>query len=103
MKKKHWKIVDGKLPDDLKAELDGWLANYSPEKVLGNPVRPPWMAFPDDPPNSMRWRMGGGEDFIDMFCKWYGEQTSEERQTFKDKFPIPPEWQKFMNRRDSEE
>ena len=63
----------------------------------GPPLLPPWTVF-SDPPSSMRWRMGGGEDVMNDWW-WYWEGlTPDQRRTYFDEHPVPDEWKDWAAR-----
>ena len=45
---------------------------------MKNYVIPPWVLY-DDPPSSLMWRMGGGEDHIDKFRAYWSSLTITEK------------------------
>lgn len=63
-----------------------------------SPPHPPWKEFPE-PPISMRWRMGPGEDYMDQWSSfWRGLTENEKREYFASNKP-PSEWTEWAERR----
>ncbi|MFN0064317.1 MAG: hypothetical protein ACKVPX_17550 [Myxococcaceae bacterium] len=59
--------------------------------------KPPWEAFPE-PPTSMRWRMGPGEDYMDKWHTfWRGLTASEKREYLANHVP-PAAWAEWATR-----
>ena len=63
----------------------------------GPPLDPPWLQFPE-PPRSMRWRMGGGEDFMDAWRHFYEELSPEAQRAYFERFEIPAPWTTWVKR-----
>lgn len=63
--------------------------------VTGEPPPAPWEAFPE-PPSSLRWRMGTGEDVVtDWLEHWRGMDTSA-RQGYLASHPPPDAWREWV-------
>ena len=56
---------------------------------------PPWLKYPNLPKESMGWRMGQGEAYLDNFRKWYFSNAREKRVEIMNKYPEPKEWKGF--------
>lgn len=62
-----------------------------------SPPDPPWKEFPE-PPISMRWRMGRGEDYMVQWSSfWRGLTATEKRDYFAINKP-PAEWVEWAER-----
>lgn len=57
--------------------------------------QPPWLMRPDMPRFSVGWRMGGGEDLLEAFRKWFRDLKAQERLAFCTRYPEPPDWEGF--------
>ena len=66
----------------------------------GPPFEPPWIAFPDYPRYSMGFRMGGGEDYMMAFRKWYFSAPDAEIKAFQISYPESEAYQGFYNKWD---
>ena len=57
-------------------------------------VPPPWIYSENSHPYSIQWRMGGGEDFMTIFWKWWQEQnfSEEESIAYFKKYSPPSRW-----------
>ena len=62
----------------------------------GPPFDPPWEVFPDYDWPSMGFRMGGGEDYIVQFGRWYGHATDAEVAAYKAEHPAPEGYETFF-------
>ena len=91
---KNWNIVDGVIPDDLTAIMDKMLEQRQ-NVVYPEPMAPPWEVVPE-PLASMRWRMGGGEDYLDDYRKWFATLSAENRDAYVRSRPEPEGWNGFF-------
>lgn len=94
MSKKSWKIRDGVIPDDLleiMKEIADSVYVFEPGKMHS----PPWKRYPGYEQRSMRWRMGGGEDYMIGFREWYRSLSAQERKDYRFLNPVPPGWETF--------
>ena len=58
--------------------------------IYGLPFDPPWVVFPDyEGLSSMGFRMGGGEDYMVQFQRWYAAATDAEIDALKARHPAP--------------
>ncbi|WP_127750596.1 hypothetical protein [Parasedimentitalea marina] len=97
-KRKSWKIVDGKIPDDIRDLMVSIIDEHEKWKAaLPDPLRPMWVEYPHLPRCSMGWRMGGGEDYRDIFYEWYQSQTHEKRHEYREIHPEPVGWEGFYD------
>lgn len=53
---------------------------------------PPWLMYPHLKKQSMGWRMGYGEGYINDFEDWYGKLGKEEKYSYVELFPEPFDW-----------
>jgi ribA/ribD-fused uncharacterized protein len=58
-----------------------------------NVVLPPWIAFPEIDPMDMFWRMGIGEEYLDMLQNYL--ENLPYKKAYEMKFPVPNEWEGF--------
>jgi len=59
-------------------------------------MKPPW-TFAPEPPSSLRWRMGPGEDYMDRWFAYWRSLTAEQRDAFLKSTPVPTEWQYWVD------
>lgn len=67
------------------------------ERLQAGGYEPPWTWEPYYPRESMRWRMGGGEDEISEFCEFLRRMSEQEYQDYLAKYPEHPEWDGFYD------
>lgn len=60
-------------------------------------VTPPWEAFPE-PPTSLRWRMGAGEDFLDSWLPFWRGLPESVRRDYLHRHPPPAVWRAWLSR-----
>lgn len=72
-------------------------AALPPPEYDGPPLAPPWTVFPE-PPTSMRWRMGPGEDFLTEWWSFWRALAPAEQRTYFDNFVPPAEWLHWSSR-----
>jgi len=89
-----WKIVDGKLPDDLRKILEA-VADERSRIVYPDPMVAPWFECPDYERTSMGWRMGGGEDYMIAFRNWLKALSENELARYRKENEEPDGWQGF--------
>jgi len=53
---------------------------------------PLWLEYPTYPSGCMGWRMGGGEDYVIKFYKWFDTLTKDEQENYRKIFPEPKHW-----------
>lgn len=63
--------------------------------VGGEPPPAPWEAFPE-PPSSMRWRMGVGEDVIDEWMPFWRGMDTAARKQYLAAHPVPDGWREWL-------
>lgn len=68
-----------------------------PPEYEGPALGPPWTVFPD-PPTSMRWRMGAGEDVMSRWWHFWGSLPRTEQQAYFERFVPPAEWLQWTRR-----
>ena len=61
-------------------------------RMRSNPPLPPWLAHPGWEPESIGWRMGGGEDLIYRLSVYFRHCTPEEYEAYVAKYPEVPGW-----------
>lgn len=62
-----------------------------------NILLPPWLAYPEIERYSIGWRMGGGEDYIGKWHRWYQKLSPQKSADYQELFPEPPTWKGFWN------
>ncbi len=60
------------------------------------PLQPPWVVVPDEPPESMAWSMGSGEDYVLMFVKWFKALTVIEQEKYISQNSEPEDWEGYF-------
>lgn len=65
---------------------------------LENVMKPPWAIFAY-PQTSMGWRMGGGEDYLLKWHKWFTHLSQEEQQAYVAQYSEPEDWFHFYELR----
>ncbi|WP_270730721.1 hypothetical protein [Shimia sp. Alg240-R146] len=95
---KSWKIVDGKLPDDLRQDLhDRTDAHEKWRAGLPSTLEPPWKVF-DYPVGSMGWRMGGGDDYMTLFVPWFKALPDHTTRDYINANPPPDDgWRHWID------
>lgn len=58
-------------------------------------IEAPWEAFAE-PPGSLRWRMGPGEDLMDLWRAFWSTLDSAARQDYLARHAPPAEWRKWL-------
>jgi hypothetical protein len=60
-------------------------------------VPPPWVIH-DEHPYSICWRMGGGEDHLDVWREWWPRQrfTEDQKIAYFRRWPPPHCWLPFL-------
>ena len=59
---------------------------------------PPWVVVPNEAPESMAWRMGGGEDYVRAFVPWFRSLDGQTRSEFMHKHPEPEDWRGYYGK-----
>jgi hypothetical protein len=62
--------------------------------VPENEISPPWSYAPE-PPESMRWRMGPGEDHMNAWWEMWSRLNAAGRTNYFQKHPPPAPWSKW--------
>lgn len=62
-----------------------------------NILLPPWLAYPEIERYSIGWRMGGGEDYMGKWDRWYQKLPDKKSEEYRRLFPEPPTWKGFWN------
>lgn len=62
-----------------------------------DPLLPPWYYMPEEPPGSMAWKMGWGDEYMTIFHRWYNEQTEETKKKYRSENPEPEGWENFYS------
>ncbi len=62
-----------------------------------NILLPPWLAYPEIERHSIGWRMGGGEDYMGKWHRWYQKLPAKKSDEYRQLFPEPPTWKGFWN------
>lgn len=58
-----------------------------------SPPIPPWEKFPEQPADSIFWRMGAGEEYLtDYMAVYFKFATPEEISAYQYKYPEPISW-----------
>lgn len=53
---------------------------------------PPWLLYPYLKQDSLGWRMGYGEGYIDDFLAWFSSLPLESKEEYIELFPEPFDW-----------
>jgi hypothetical protein len=64
------------------------------EEILG---RPPWRWAPDHPIGSLFWKMGAGEDYLDVWSELFLCLSLEERREYLDRYETPTDWRELIS------
>ncbi len=57
---------------------------------------PPWVKYPNLSRESMGWRMGQGETYMDEFRAWfYGKNSRQQRVKIMNIYPATDNWEGF--------
>ena len=52
-------------------------------------VLPPWIVFPHYSAMSMGWRMGDGEEYMEIYIGYINSLSDEQYEAYTNKFPTP--------------
>jgi len=94
---KKMKVSMEKLKE--KCREDGWdiqLFEIHVEKLVLESLDeegyllPIWFKYPDIPAYSIGWRMGHGEDYMELNRKYYQCLAPDEKLFYRKKYPSPP-------------
>jgi hypothetical protein len=67
-----------------------------PPPRAGKPPPAPWESFPE-PPSSMRWRMGAGEDVMDAWVPFWRSMDLAAREHYLTQHPPPDGWGAWLS------
>lgn len=67
------------------------------ESRSGDPVEPPWKVFSEHP-ESLRWRMGRGQDHMSTWWTYWLALSPEERRKYLQDEPPPAAWREWAER-----
>ena len=70
-------------------------AAMPPAAIAGEPPIAPWEAF-TEPPSSMRWRMGAGEDIVTDWLPRWRAMDSSAQEAYLAKHPPPDSWRDWL-------
>ena len=56
----------------------------------------PWLAFPEHPPGSLFWKMGGGSDYLAGWTTWFVAQSNADRGAYLSQFAPPEGWSGYV-------
>lgn len=62
------------------------------EQDLKKPLAPLWLRYPSYSRCCLGWRMGGGEDYVTQFGRWFNALSGEEKGEYRRMFPEPKGW-----------
>ena len=104
-RKRHKRRIDMRnmSDDEKRAAMDAFIDDLTGGRPIvcptyGPPFEPPWIAFPDIPGlGSIGFRMGGGEDYMVQFQKWYRDAPEANIVAFKSTWPEPEHYDKFYD------
>ena len=75
--------------------MEDWIEKEVTKLVEKYGVVPPlWVIFPDEHPYSICWRMGYGEEYVEVWGQWWDNQGFNESQRIEyfRKWPPPARW-----------
>lgn len=78
-------------------EVRDELTKDGPYDELGEMLLPPWLKYPEIERYSIGWRMGYGEGHLVDWSCWYEGLSPAGRETYRSKFPEPPEWEGYYD------
>lgn len=85
------------LPGVMKVEETPLkTASYPIAPYEGPEVSPPWRTF-SEPPSSLRWRMGPGEDHMQQWFHFWLSLAAAARADYLKRFPPPAAWRSWMD------
>ena len=58
-------------------------------------MHPPWEKFPNIPRNSIGWRMGVGEQYLEEFSIWWSRQDRAKKLAVRALYSEPSAWTGF--------
>lgn len=92
--KREIHVLVGKLREYYDAICTVWY--YTPKgkfNLNGNDfmyeVLPPWIVFPHYSAMSMGWRMGDGEEYMEIYIGYINSLSGEQYEAYTNKFPTP--------------
>jgi hypothetical protein len=75
----------GNLLEVIRSEL----RSNDGKEDLGEP---PWIRYPDWPPEDLGWRMGGGEHYLTEWTERVRALSPGEKDVLQRTLDVPPEW-----------
>lgn len=60
-------------------------------------MTPIWLRYPDVEPDSIAWRMGLGEEYIDRWMAWKKQLSADEKRQYDELFPAPVLWKGYLS------
>ena len=75
--------------------VDPWPNPENPTFDNDGIMLPPWIKYPNLPKESMGWRMGQGEDYMEQYLKWYYANPRSKRVEIMNKYKTPEDWSEF--------
>jgi ribA/ribD-fused uncharacterized protein len=78
-------------------EVRGFLKEHGHFKGLESAMKVPWKEFPGIHPYDLFWRMGGGEDYVTRFSKYYDNLSDWDKHIFRLSNPQPYDWRFFYD------
>jgi len=58
---------------------------------------PPWLEIPDEPWDSLVWRVGQGETYWTKWREWFLNLAAEAREAYQVQYPEPMGWKEFYS------
>ena len=92
-----WKIMDGKIPEELQQRMKERTRQQSIFDREGALPDPPWVEFPKIRRGSIGWRMGPGEDYLNGFKDWFSGLDEQRRLFYVELHPEPTDWVGFYS------
>lgn len=68
------------------------IARFDSMRDANGDLPPPWRVFPEYPPTSMGWRMGGGETYMSYWHCIYDDLSDADKKRYRRKHPRPLYW-----------
>jgi len=70
-----------------------WAERVARELQADGTLLPPWKRYPEIPGGSIGWRMGPGEEYLDLWWHWSRQRTRHQLlDYFRSHTPLPVEW-----------
>jgi hypothetical protein len=77
-------------------EVRDFLKNFGHFEQLSADVSLPWKVYPKIEPNDLFWRMGAGEELLNVFYSYYNALSERDRTIFMLTNPVPFQWQSML-------